>query len=67
MVDSDREIAQIQLLGEQFGILEWKHLKEWQRTWQSETQKYAWVQSMSDMLAAGDVIEVELEDYASSE
>ena len=66
-VDSDKEVAQIQLRGEHFGLLEWEHLKEWQRTWQSESQNYGWVQSMSDMLSVGDVIEVKIKDYISSE
>ena len=67
MVNSDKGVARIQLRGEHFGLLEWEHLKKWQRTWQSETQKYGWVQSMSDMITVGDVIEVKLEDYVSSE
>jgi penicillin-binding protein 1A len=66
-IDLEKEVSHIQLRGEHHGLLEWEHLKKWQRIWQLEKQNYGWVRSMSDILTVGDVIEVQLKDYVSSE
>ena len=66
-IDEDQEQAEIVLRGGHRGLLEWEHLRDWQRRWQAETERYLWVRQLSDMLAVGDVIRVQLDDYDTME